>query len=109
MIFFPADVWTIINSFLGVNYWYNRKKLTLLSQAIDFITSDYSINSYWKWNNWRKKNFYLNTPIYKPLLPHRFINIDSNPYILCIEPPICNESLDILTKQQKEYSNKIYK
>tara|TARA_B100000242_G_C43021226_1_gene475255 strand:- start:20 stop:349 length:330 start_codon:yes stop_codon:yes gene_type:complete len=109
MIFFPEDVWLIINSFLGVNYWYNRKKLTSLSNAIDFITSDYSNNSYWKWNNWRKNKLYLDTYIYKPLLPHRFINITNNPYILCVEPPKLTKSLDILSKLQKEYSDKIYK
>lgn len=109
MIFFPDDVWTIINSFLAVDYWYNRKKLTLLSQAIDFITSDYSINSYWKWNSWRKNKLYLYTPIYKPLLPHRFINITNNQYVSSIDPPKLNKSLDILAKLQKEYSDKIYK
>lgn len=109
MIFFPDDIWTIINSFLGVNYWYNRKKLTLLSQAIDFITSDYSTNTYWKWYKWRCNISYLDIIIYKPLLPHRFINLNSNHYIKCTDPPISGESLSVLVKLQKEYSNKIYR
>ena len=109
MIFFPDDVWTIINSFLGVNYWYNRKKLGSLSNAIDFITSDYSNNSYWKWNNWRKNKAHLNICIYKPVLPHRFINITNNQYVSNIDPPKLNKSLYILAKLQKEYSDKIYK
>ena len=102
------DIWMIINSFLGVNYWYNRKKLTVLSQAVDFITSDYSNNSYWTWNRWRKNKYNLNISIHKPILPLRFINIANNPYIISVDPPKYNKSFSILDKQQKEYSNKIY-
>lgn len=108
MTFLPNDIWIIINSFLGVNYWYNRKKLTVLSKAVDFITSDYSNNSYWKWNRWRKNKYNLDIHIIKPTLPHRFRNIISNPYIISVDPPKYNKSLTILDEQQKEYSNKIY-
>ena len=82
MTFLPNDIWIIINSFLGVNYWYNRKKLTVLSKAVDFITSDYSNNSYWKWNRWRKNKYNLDIHIIKPTLPHRFRNEHHSVFIM---------------------------
>ena len=49
MIYIPQDIWIIITSFLGNNYWKNRQELTYLSRAQDFSSSDYKAHSYWLW------------------------------------------------------------
>ena len=108
IVYIPLEIWKIINDFLGNNYWFYRKKLSLLSEAIDFANSNYMMNSYWKWNIWRIKNDKIYNLV-KPHLPYRFINIHKNPYIESTDPPKLS---NLYTKNihyfHKKYREKIF-
>ena len=78
----------IITEFLGKDYWKHRHDLTEICNALDFSSSDYTINSYWLWNEWRRRN----TPeilLLKPIIPNRLKTIDllKNRYIRSVDPP----------------------
>ena len=73
--YLPYKIIVLINDFLGINYWTNRKKLTLINLFIDYKYSDwyYNIKNKLLWHNWNIKhnpdyniNFKLN------IIPQRF-------------------------------------
>ena len=88
MFYIPTDIMIVITEFLGKDYWKHRHDLTEICIALDFSSSDYTINSYWLWNEWRQRN----TPeirLLKPILPDRLKTIDllKNQYIRSVDPP----------------------
>ena len=97
-MYFSSDIMTIINSYLGNEYWKNRKRLTWLNIHIDLINSDWFLSWYTlcRWASWRERHpevTYNNSKIHElnwRSLPKRFL-----PYI----------SLDL--KDLKEYLNDI--
>ena len=101
----PFHIVTYIIEYIGGNdYLDSRKKLTYLSQAIDLIYSDYNNNSFWLWNEWRKKNGFRN--LSKPIIPERLKNIRNNPYVISLDPPLISldtEKLLDLHKKTREY------
>tara|TARA_B100000902_G_C27243045_1_gene881086 strand:+ start:879 stop:1241 length:363 start_codon:yes stop_codon:yes gene_type:complete len=110
-IYFPPGIWGIITSFLGSTYWYNRKQLTYLSQALDFNNSNYKDSGYWLWYKWREKHknsWYLNLSLRKPELPMRFNTITNNPYIESIDPPRVTEHDYNLYKNHQKYSALVF-
>ena len=93
--------------YLGENYWNDRYCLTQCSQALDFLTSDYRNNSYWKWINWRLK-YDKDWIQHKPVLPMRFHHIKQNLYIKSIDPPMLNINGNILVKKHIMYRKKVF-
>lgn len=101
----PFYIVTDIIEYIGGNdYLILRKKLTYLSQAMDLFYSDYNNNSFWLWNEWRKKNGFSN--LSKPIIPERIKNIRNNPYVISIDPPLISidtEKLIDLHKKTRDY------
>ena len=92
-IYFPDNIWKMINNFLGEAYWKNRYELTLLLHVSEFWFGDYTDNSYWSWHKWRHKpenNWYLGFEYKVPKLPDRLKNIHMNPYVISVNPPKIN-------------------
>ena len=110
MYYIPDDIMGIINDFLGRNYWYNRSKLTLVSKALDFMTCDYTINSYWLWKEWRNTHVNCGVRINKPLLPLRIKirELEMNPYIVSISPPKMNVYYTYIKRYHKHLSKIVY-
>ena len=113
-IYFPPGIWGKITSFLGKDYWYNRKQLSYFSQALDLHNSNYKFSSYWLWNNWRQKkenSWYLNRRLRKPEIPQRFKNYTNNPYITSVDPPNLNHhkyNIGEFYDKHKYYSNQVF-
>ena len=96
-----------IISYIGGNeYLIRRQELTYLSQTLDLIYSDYNDNSFWSWNEWRKKNGL--SLLSKPIIPDRFKNIRNNPYIISIDPPLISIEKRKLLDLHKKTRNYIY-
>ena len=108
MVYFPEEVWSKINCFLGEDYWIHRRHLTLCSQALDFLYSNYRNNSYWTWYVWRSK-YDLNWNRFKPRLPERFNNILNNPFVKCIDPPKLSVNGNTIVKKHMYYRDKVFK
>lgn len=109
--YFPPEVWEIITSYLGENYWDERIKLTYISQALDFAYSDYNINSYWKWYKWRQRSnnsWYLDKLYEKPETPLRFNKIKNNPYIMSVDPPKLTFKYEYLRNLHRIWCKKVF-
>ena len=103
----PFYLVTYIIEYIGGNdYLDSRKKLTYLSQAMDLIYSDYNHNSFWLWNEWRKKNGFSN--LSKPIIPERIKNIRNNPYVISIDPPLISIDTEKLLDLHKKTRDYIY-
>ncbi len=57
-IYLPYKIINLINSFLGLSYWDNRKKLSLINLLIDYKYSNwyYEIKNKLNWNEWNIRN-----------------------------------------------------
>ena len=94
----------IIEYIGGNNYLISRKNLTYLSQALDLFYSDYNSDSFWLWNAWRTRNGF--NLLCKPIIPERLQNIQNNPYVNSIDPPLISMNIDKLLdlhKKEREY------
>ena len=89
----------------GKQFLLKRKMLTHISEAIDLFYSNYSDNSFWYWNEWRKRNGYHQ--LSKPEIPNRFRKIKNNNYIKSIDPPIINGNIVNLQCLHKRIRNNL--
>lgn len=57
-IYLPYKIINLINSFLGLSYWDNRKKLSLINLLLDYKYSNwyYEIKNKLNWNDWNIRN-----------------------------------------------------
>lgn len=57
-IYLPYKIINLINSFLGLSYWENRNKLSLINLLIDYKYSNwyYEIKNKLNWNEWNIRN-----------------------------------------------------
>lgn len=93
--YFTYEIWEIITTFLGKDYWGNRRNLTYVLEALDLLYSDYNKNSLFK--------------LYKaPEIPNYFNKIKYNPYIISIRPPILNSTGKYLRKLHKYLYSKVF-
>ena len=114
-LFIPTEIMMIITEYLGYNYWKHRNDLSIVSLALDFQTSNYALNTYWDWNEWRLKNYTSGVKLNKPQLPERFCypkirrkTLENNKYILSIDPPYMGTSYHFLNNLHKKLRKKVY-
>ena len=104
---YPQIIEIIIQFLGGKKFFFYRKELTNVSQALDLFYSNYANDSYWKWNHWRKRNGY--DEISKPVLPKRLENFKSNSYIHSLDPPVIYKTPVDLYKIHQNLSRIIFK
>ena len=104
---YPQIIEIIIQFLGGKKFFFYRKELTNVSQALDLFYSNYANDSYWKWNHWRKRNGY--NEISKPVLPTRLYNSESNSYIHSLDPPVIYKTPIDLYKIHQNLSRIIFK
>lgn len=101
--FIPTDIMVIITEFLGDRYWKKRSDLTDINIAMDLLSSDYAISSYWRWNTWRRNHPECLISINKPILPERLKErlTTNNPYIESVDPPLGRYHYGFLREEHK--------
>ena len=114
MLFISNEIMINITKFLGNNYWKHRSDLTEVSLAMDLLSSDYGINSYWDWKKWRDQHPECLIHLNKPKLPVRLEKkrqlklLEKNPYIKSIDPPLGKCNYCYLRTKHKKLSRKVY-
>jgi len=129
-LYLPYKIINLINSFLGLSYWDNRNKLSLINLLIDYKNSNwyFEIKNKLNWNEWNIRNTKNYSPIIfikkKPLKFNKlytlkksflneinifeyiiFININNNLFLDFIN----NDYFEIKLKEiHKKYSKLVY-